>query len=67
MTANAADSELAAALEVGVGAPLMRIVRVMRDAEGRAIEMLTAHYRPERFQHHMRLTRRRRNGADEWI
>lgn len=67
MTATAADLDLANALGVGVGAPLMRIVRVMRDADGRAIEMLTAHYRPERFQHHMRLTRRRRGGRDEWV
>jgi GntR family transcriptional regulator len=67
MTAAAADQELSQALGMGPGAPLMRIVRVMRDANGRAIEMLTAHYRPERFQHHMRLTRRRRAGQDEWI
>lgn len=67
MTATAADIDLSNALGVGVGAPLMRIVRVMRDASGRAIEMLIAHYRPERFQHHMRLTRRRRAGRDEWV
>jgi GntR family transcriptional regulator len=67
MTAAAADATLAQALEVGAGAPLMRITRVMRDASGRAIEMLCAHYRPERFQHHMRLTRRRKAGGDEWI
>lgn len=67
MTAAAADGPLAAALGVGAGAPLMRINRVMRDGEGRAVEMLCAHYRPERFQHHMRLTRRRKDGRDEWI
>ena len=68
ITAAAAGPEAAKALNIAPGSPLLRIVRVMRDAEGKGIEALEAFYRPERFQHHMRMTRKRgRGGRDVWI
>lgn len=67
LTACAAEPAIARALDAAAGSPLMRIVRVMRDANGRPVEALTAYYRPERFQHHMKLTRRKRGGAEEWV
>lgn len=67
ITAVAAAPDVARALGIAPGAPLLRIVRVMRDQTGRAVEALEGHYRPDRFQHHMRLTRRKgRGGRTEW-
>lgn len=67
ITAVSAPPDVARPLGLSTGAPLLRIVRVMRDAEGVGIEALEGFYRPERFQHHMKLTRKRgRGGRDEW-
>ncbi|MDX2236824.1 MAG: GntR family transcriptional regulator [Hyphomonadaceae bacterium] len=66
ISACAADPETAKALGLASGAPVLEIKRIMRDQEGRVVEALQGHYRPERFQHHMKLTRRRRRGRDEW-
>ncbi len=67
ITACTGELKIARALGVGSGAPLLEIRRVMRDRDGRGVEALHGFYRPERFHHHMRLTRRRsRRGRDEW-
>jgi GntR family transcriptional regulator len=67
ITAVAASLEVSQPLGLTPGAPLLRIVRVMRDQDGNGIEALEGFYRPERFQHHMKLTRRRsRSGREEW-
>jgi len=67
ITAVAAPAEVAKALGLQAGAPLLRIVRVMRAESGEGVEALEGFYRPDRFQHHMQLTRRRsRSGEDEW-
>jgi GntR family transcriptional regulator len=66
ITACGAEPGSASALKVNTGAPLLKIVRVMRDRAGAPIEAVQGFYRPERFQYHMRMTRRRRAGGDEW-
>ena len=67
ITAVAAPADVAKALGLSAGAPLLRIVRVMRAENGDGVEALEGFYRPDRFQHHMQLTRRRtRSGEDEW-
>ncbi len=66
ITAVAAAPEAAKRLGLAPGAPLLRIQRVMRDESGAGIEALEGFYRPDRFQHHMRLTRRRGRRGDEW-
>lgn len=66
VTACAAEGLSAQYLDLNHGAPLLKIIRVMRDREGRGVEVLHGFYRPERFQQHVRLTRRRRGGSDEW-
>jgi GntR family transcriptional regulator len=66
ISAVAATPETAKALGLAPGAPLLRIVRTMRDDSGAGVEALEGFYRPDRFQHHMRLTRRRNRGGDEW-
>lgn len=66
VTAAAAEAPVAGALRTAVGSPLLKITRVMREADGRPIEALIGFYRPERFQHHMKLTRTTKNGKAEW-
>lgn len=66
ISATAAEAPVAAALRLPAGAPLLRIQRVMRDRSGRAVQYIVAHYRPERFQYQMRMTRRGQNGKDVW-
>jgi GntR family transcriptional regulator len=57
ITATLAAPEAAAALEVEIGAPLLSLTRVVRDAGGRGVEYLAALYRPDRHRFHMELTR----------
>jgi GntR family transcriptional regulator len=66
VTAVAAEAQAARALGVAPGAPLLRITRVLRDARGRGIEALAGFYRPDRFQHHVKLTRRKKADGAEW-
>lgn len=66
ITACAADPAIAKALGITSGSPLLEIRRIMTDRDGRVVEALQGYYRPERFQHHMKLARRRRGGKDEW-
>lgn len=57
ITAASAEPAVAAVLGVAPGSPLLRIHRVMRDDSGRPVQDITAHYRSDRFQYHMRLSR----------
>lgn len=63
ITAIAAEAAVASVLGVTPGSPLLRIHRVMRDAEGRPVQDITAHYRADRFQYHMRLTK---DADEDW-
>jgi len=63
ITAVAAEPHIAAALEMATGAPLLRVERVMRDKAGRAVQLIYAHYRPDRFKYHMRSNRK---GGSNW-
>lgn len=57
VTATLATPETAAALSVEVGTALLSIERVVRDANGRAVEFLQALYRPDLFRLEMALAR----------
>ncbi|MEO0981058.1 MAG: GntR family transcriptional regulator [Pseudomonadota bacterium] len=57
ITAGAAEPAVAAMLNVAPGSPLLRIHRIMRDAGGRPVQDITAHYRSDRFQYQMSLSR----------
>lgn len=50
ISAVLATQEMADALEVSVGAPLIALQRVVFDADGRGIEHLDAFYRPDRYR-----------------
>ena len=49
-----AEPRAAAALDVSVAAPLLKIERVMRDADGAVVQLTHGFYRPDRFQYHVR-------------
>jgi GntR family transcriptional regulator len=57
LTAALADARIAPLLEVQVGAPLLRISRIVYDQDQRAIEYITGLYRPDRYQYQMTLNR----------
>jgi GntR family transcriptional regulator len=66
VTAALAAPEVAEALEVSVGAPLLAIRRVVRDGTGRGVEHLSALYRPEMFRLEMTLNRVGAEDARHW-
>lgn len=66
ITAVAAEPHIAGALKVAPGSPLLKITRIMRDRDGRAVQHITAYYRPERFRYHMRLQRDEDGAGDGW-
>lgn len=53
--ATLAGVEAAQALEVAVGAPLLRLSRTVFDAQGRPVERVVALYRADAYQYHMQL------------
>lgn len=55
--ATLAGVEAARALGVEVGAPLLRLARVVCDASGRPVERVVALYRADAYQYRMRLRR----------
>ncbi|MFP4273998.1 MAG: GntR family transcriptional regulator [Paracoccaceae bacterium] len=57
VSATLASPQVAEALNVEVGAPLLSLTRIVRDAAGRGVEHLAALYRPDRFRLEMELDR----------
>lgn len=55
--ATLADSKLASLLETTVGSPLLRVKIVVFDKSGRPVDRLVAHYRADRYEHHVSLGR----------
>jgi GntR family transcriptional regulator len=66
ISASLATPEVAAALDVAVGAALIALTRAVFDAEGRGVEHLAALYRPDRFRLDMVLNRVGKTGARTW-
>lgn len=66
LSASLATPEVAAALDVAVGAALIALTRVVFDADGRGVEHLAALYRPDRFRLDMVLNRVGKAGARAW-
>ncbi|SDM21454.1 GntR family transcriptional regulator [Oryzisolibacter propanilivorax] len=61
-----ATPEVAALLQIEPGAPLLRVSRVVSNAQGVPLQYLLGHYAPERYQYRMRLSRT--GGATQvWI
>ena len=64
--ATLAGPEVAEALQVEIGAPLLSLTRVVHDASGRGVEHLHALYRPDRFSFQMDLLRIGSLGERRW-
>jgi GntR family transcriptional regulator len=56
VSARAADSVVAPLLDVEVGAPLVSVLRLVRDRSGRTVERINALYRPEHYAFEIELT-----------
>lgn len=66
LTATLADARIAPLLEVQIGAPLLRISRIVYDQEASAVEYITGLYRPDRYQYQMDLNRTGGGDAKIW-
>ncbi len=66
LSARAADTEVAGALGVAVGSPLIYMKRLTRDPEGAPIEFFESYYRPDNFEYQMTLSRVVSGGAPKW-
>lgn len=66
ISATLATEEVARALDVPVGAPLIALQRVVYDKEGRGVEHLDALYRPDRYQIHVDLGRAGASDSRYW-
>jgi len=61
-----ATPETAQALKVRVGSPLIELVRVVHDSDGRGVEHLHALYRPDRYTLEMELERSAEKNGRTW-
>lgn len=66
VTAALAAPDVAEALGVSVGAPLLSLKRVVRDANGRGVEYLAALYRADVFRLEIELNLVGNDGARHW-
>lgn len=66
VTAALAVPDVADALGVSVGAPLLFVQRIVRDTHGKGVEHLSALYRPDLFRLDMQLTRVGAGEARHW-
>jgi GntR family transcriptional regulator len=66
ISAVLATPETARALKVRVGSPLIELVRVVYDRNGRGVEHLHALYRPDRYNLEMELVRSGKGNAGTW-
>lgn len=66
ISAVLATPETAHALKVRVGSPLIELVRVVYDRNGRGVEHLHALYRPDRYNLEMELVRSGKGDAGTW-
>ena len=66
VSAVLATPETAHALKVGIGSPLIELVRVVYDRDGRGVEHLHALYRPDRSKLEMDLVRSGKPSERTW-
>lgn len=66
ISAGLATPDVADALDVRAGSPLIELVRVVCDQSGRAVEHLHALYRPDRYAFEMDLVRSGAKETESW-
>lgn len=64
--ATLAAPEVAEALGLDTGSPLITLTRIVFDAQGRGVEHLQAYYRPDRYSLQMDLVRLGQSDARRW-
>ena len=66
ITATLADNMIGPALGVRVGSPLLKVTRVVYDADDRPVEFIVVHYRPDLYQLNLNLSRVKGDTANKW-
>ena len=66
ISAALAGPEVADALQLDLGSPLIALTRIVYDPSGRGIEHLHALYRPDRYSFQMDLVRTGDSGRRSW-
>jgi GntR family transcriptional regulator len=66
ITATLAEPEVAEALQVEIGSPLLSLTRTVYEQSGSGVEHLQALYRPDRYSFHMDLERNDATGHRNW-
>jgi GntR family transcriptional regulator len=64
--ATLADNRVASFLEVMIGAPLLKMERVVFDTRNRPIEYISIFYRSDRYHYNVDFIRRRSEGEARW-
>lgn len=67
ISATLANADMAQALEVSIGSPLIALQRVVYDQQGHGIEHLEAFYRPDRYKIQVDLGRMGDSSARYWM
>lgn len=65
ITATLADGNLATALQLPFGAPVLKVYRTIFDKDDRAVEHLQGHYPPSRYQFSMSFSTGETGGEDQ--
>jgi GntR family transcriptional regulator len=66
LTATLADANVAPLLNLDIGAPLLRIRRIVYDQNNQPVEFITGLYRPDRYQYRMNLSRVSTDQSNAW-
>ncbi|WP_274626946.1 GntR family transcriptional regulator [Arvimicrobium flavum] len=66
ISATVADAQVATALGIHAGAPLIEVRRVVRDASGRPVEYIRVLYRPDLYRLEMSMQRVREKEGMRW-
>jgi GntR family transcriptional regulator len=66
ISATVADAQIASALSVHAGAPLIEVRRVVRDAADRPVEYIRVLYRPDLYRFEMSMRRVREKEGMRW-
>lgn len=66
LSATVAGHEIADLLRIDVGAPLISMTRVMRDANRRPVEVIHALYRADKYEYRVNLSRDSGGDAPRW-
>jgi len=66
LTATLADSTIGPALGVNVGSALLKVTRIVYDADDRPVEHIVVHYRPDLYQLNLNLSRVAGDNVNEW-